>query len=121
MSLPLFDPLGEPETRPSEEAGPWKPFPPHRGTTTQSAENSRSGAVVAAPTFARKTQRILAVLERGPLSRQGIAEATGIPINAVCSCVASLVSGGAIEVAGTEHAAFRSGTTTRETFQIRRR
>lgn len=95
---------------------------PSRGKTAQSLEASRSGARLASALKQHKTDRILEAMARYgvPISRQTISAQTGIPINAICSIVHGLLKRGVIEAAGTERGNFGSGTTTRETFRIRR-
>jgi hypothetical protein len=60
-----------------------------------------SGARAASDKWTEKQMRIVDALRcHGPMSRQQIAAATGIPINAVCSLVNGLLNDDRIEPTG---------------------
>lgn len=92
----------------------WVPF-------AKGSHSSWTGARVAVKTYGAKTSAILQLLNGGEKTRQELAGLTGFSINAICSCVNSLLRRQLIEKTGDyDTATFASGATKRERLRIRK-
>lgn len=99
-----------------------EPILPVAGKSQVAREASASGAIQASKTAGEKVTKILAALEKGPLSRQQLHDRTGVSINSMCSLIDHLLTSG--QIARThEKVTYRwpdGGETQQETFRLRR-